>query len=235
MSTMNVVRMWIAIAILLYSIPFLQNRRIIQFLAVVVIASSFHSTALVFLLIYPLVKLDIRFKTIMSCLGVSIILFIIGRPVFIRITELIGRYGGYLDSNYFNYESNIAVYLTLAINMALFALIYNSMKRKAHESNSQESEIAIVSIEQICVICGLLVTAFSIIGLGNTIMDRISAYFSVFFPISLPLAFFYKKNNKNREIMLWILIIGLAAQYLVVMIYRPSWNGVTPYHFYWQQ
>lgn len=234
MSTMNVVRMWIAIAILLFSVTHIQNRNLIKFAVIVLIASCFHLSALVFLLIYPLVKLKVNFKTIYISIVTSAALFVVGRPVFIKLTEWIGRYGGYLNSNYFNYESNVAVYLTLAINLSLFYLIYKNKNISVNNKESTSDTKTIVSIEQISLVSGLLVMSFSIIGLGNTIMDRVSAYFNVFFTISLPMVFYKKKNDCDMAVLLWGLMIALAAQFLVVMIYRPSWNGVTPYYFYWE-
>ncbi len=233
MSTMNVIRMWIAIAILLYAIPFVQQRKLRKFLLCVIISSCFHSTALVFAILYPAVKLQINRKTILYTITISTIILLAGKPLFQRITSIIGRYSGYLNSIYFNFDSNIAIYLTLAINFSLFILIYLSMNKTV--KNKMEIPTNNISIEKLCVTCGLLVTAFSIIGLGNTIMDRISVYYGFIFTISIPLSLLHIKNHHNRVLLNIGIIIALITQFLVVMILRPGWNGVTPYLFYWQQ
>ena len=231
MSTMNVTRMWVAVAILLYSIQYIQDRKLLRFCLIVCVSSLFHVTALVFLLLYPAVTLRVNKKTISITIMISVIFLMLGRALFIRITSIIGRYGGYLNSSYFVFESNIAVYLSLAINVALFALTYFTIGKKDSQIRINSSA---VSIDRICVTCGLLVTAIGIVGLGNTIMDRIAIYFGFLFTISLPLSIKKTNNSSNRAILYIALIIALSAQFLVVMILRPGWNGVTPYTFFWQ-
>ena len=237
MSTMNVVRMWLAIAILLYAIPFIQKRNLVPFLVLVAIASSFHSTALVFAILYPAAKVRINNRIVFSTFIVSWLLLLVGRPVFARVTSMIGRYSGYLSSNYFVFESNIAVYMTLAINLALFLLIYITFGKngeKLYEPTTGNINSGLM-IEQISLVCGLLVVAFSIVGLGNTIMDRISVYFGVMFTISIPSIYEHINLQHNKKLLYISMLLGLTAQYLVVMIMRPGWNGVTPYLFFWQQ
>lgn len=234
MSTMNVVRTWIAVAILLYTIPFIQKRKLIPFLLLVALAGCFHTTALVFIILYPAAKLKINGGTIFVTLISSVIVSLLAKPIFMKTTSLIGRYSGYLSSKYFVYESNIAVYLTLAIDIALFILIYVTVGRATTGVCELGASSNMITIEQIGLVCGLLVMAFGIIGLGNTIMDRISVYFGVLFTISIPLSLKHIEIKQNKNILYIAMLLALTAQYLAVMIMRPGWNGVTPYLFFWQ-
>ena len=52
----------IGAAFLLLSIPFIENRKFIPFLALVLIATGFHTTCIVFLAVYFLVYMDLKPK-----------------------------------------------------------------------------------------------------------------------------------------------------------------------------
>ena len=228
-GTMNTTRMWLAISILLYSIDYVLNKKLIPFVLIVLLASSFHFTSLIFLLLYPLssVKLDLK-KIIIVTLSSAVVL-LVGRPFFIQITSLIGRYQGYLNSEYFNFEGNIAILITLAIDLSLFIFTYYCLRNES--SVNSDSGISIINIQ---LVSALVVLSLSIIGLSNTIMARLSAYYGVFYMLSIPNSINILSNNNSKLYIKNIIMLFLFAQFIVVMIYRPNWNGVLPYHFWWE-
>lgn len=59
---LNGMRQMIGAAFLLLSIPFIENRKFIPFLALVLIATGFHTTCIVFLAVYFLVYMDLKPK-----------------------------------------------------------------------------------------------------------------------------------------------------------------------------
>ncbi len=234
-SAMNVVRMLIAVAILLFAVDKLKERKPFQFAAIVIMAALFHASAIVFIVFYPLARIKLSRALIIAVLGGAGVVLLFERPLFIFITRLIGRYEGYLQSVFFNYNKNIAIYLTLLIHTLLFVfLLYTYKNDEDPVMNKRRSCIVKnVSMREISLMAGLLVLAIDIIGLRNTIMSRIEAYFGILYIVSIPLAF-TDLEKKNKAILRTALIIALVLQFYVVMILRPNWNGVTPYRFFWE-
>ena len=74
-------RQLVAMAILTFSYRFIRERRIAPFLLVVLIAMTFHKTAIVFLGLYVIYNIPIRPKLLLVCGAISVILGIFGRPI----------------------------------------------------------------------------------------------------------------------------------------------------------
>lgn len=104
------VRQWIAVAILIYSVTFIQKRRLFPFLLLVILAASFHISSLIFIVAWKIYNLEISRKKMIIILLISI-----GFSVIIaKILEIVsGGLGGviqaridtYLSSDY-NSEEN---------------------------------------------------------------------------------------------------------------------------------
>lgn len=226
---MNTVRMWLAIAILLYTIKYIENKKIIKFIFMIIMASFFHRTAIVFILLYPMCLIKDKLYYKIGIFIIAIIIEMIGINFFLYLTSKIGIYEGYLQSQYFVDINNTAVMLILIIDIIFLALfeIYKNKYLNIDYGNTKEK----INIYYIAYAAMVLIVALDIIGLGNTIMGRISAYFQVFYLISIP-HLIKKINGKNAFLLQIAIIVFLVLQFYVVMIYRPQWNGVTPYAFF---
>lgn len=238
---MNISRQYLAVAILLFSVEFIRDRKFIKFALLVLVASGFHFTAIIFLIAYPLVNLKLNAKKTILLIGAGIIsglLFDKMVQVFVSVT---GRYAGYLEGGYFNFERNIAIYLNLAINLLFllvafitkywsagqsqkYSLVSNSMK-KTHNHR--------ISDEQLWYTFCLLTLILSIVGLNATILGRVETYFSVFLLAYIPSVIKHIKSKDLRAIVTLGIIAGLFASFVVVMVFRPYWTTVFPYQWYW--
>lgn len=231
---MNTVRMWCAIAILLFSIKFIEKRKLIVFCIIVVCATLFHKTAIVFLISYPLCnKKNNGTKLPLWIIISSCVISVFGNTVFVKVTNMIGIYEGYLNSVYFNNDSNIAVILGLLIDVS-FAILFILYKQKLIESSHADERISeVFEFNRISYVLFFLVVGLDIIGLNNTIMNRISTYYSVTFLCSIPNLVMCIKGKTQITVQLAIMFF-LALQFYIVMIYRPEWNGVTPYRTFFR-
>lgn len=223
---MNTVRMWLAIAIILFSIPFLMNKKFIPFVIIVGIASLFHTTALAFFLLYPIWNIELIKENKWLIIVSAIVIAIVGRPFFEWLTNVIGKYESYLDGKYFVDFNKTAIYLTLAIDLCFGLLFYMTRSQTCEDDDVQTEEHDITEIFSILM---LVIIAFDIVGLTNTIMSRVSGYFQVFYLIIIPICVEELLSRKNIMILSSVILLMLALQWIVVMVYRPSWNGVTPF------
>lgn len=233
-STMNQTRMWLALSILLFSIQFLLERKIIKFLITVVVAYLFHKSALIFILMYPLCTLKYRRGlSIMLIIG-SILISYLGIRFMGWFTDAIGVYGGYLDNIQFSEDrSTLAATVILIETIAFFLLFHYSGIYKVEQYNT------ILSNNRNCVQWGhymkmsfFMVCGFAIIGLSNNIMSRVSSYFSIILLSMLP-ASLQRITAKYRLLLYIIVCLSLALEFGIRMKYRPYWYDVLPYLWGW--
>lgn len=240
-ASMNISRQYLAMAILLFSVEFIKNRNFLKFSIAVVIASSIHFTAIIFFAVYPLSKLKFNLKKTILLLSLGIITFLLFDKIINIFVSVIGRYEGYLEGEYFNFERNIAVYLSLIINLLFFLVALLTKYWKYGEPEKHAKEIGIyyqassleLPNEKLFYIFCLLTLILSIIGLKATILSRIESYFSIYFLAFIPSVVKCIRINELRAIVVIGIIIGLFASFVVVMIFRPHWTTVFPYEWYW--
>jgi len=158
--------------------------------------------------------------------------------VFVSIT---GRYKGYLEGGYFNFEGNIAIYLNLGINLLFFLVAFLTKYWKSRQpqkfsigsKSNNKMQNHKISDEQLWYTFCLLTLIVSIIGLNATILSRVETYFSVFFLAFIPSVIKHIKNKELRAIVTLGITAGLFASFVVVMVFRPYWTTVFPYQWYW--
>jgi hypothetical protein len=231
---MNVSRMYLAVAVLIFSIQFVKQSRLLAFVICVFVASLFHNTSFAFLLLYPLSKGNLSKKQIFVVILLGAIFGLLGKEFMLFLTTIFGLYNNYLDSQYLNLEGNVAVYITLAIDTCfVLFILYNRMQMRLNEKiNSSIAVTPYVSIEKICGVSVLLTIFFDLIGLSNALMSRITGYFSFCWLILIPLTIMRIRNKSAAVVMYIVLVAYLFAQYKTVMILRPNWNCVEPYFTY---
>ena len=223
---MNVVRMYIALAILLWAIPYIQKRKFCSFTIVCLIASSFHLAALLFWILYPLCVWKNKFKNYVIW-SIAIAIALLGNLFFVKITSSIGIYEGYLNSQYFDGSIKVATYLSLVINLCfyLFILIANKSRLRMERGGGELSMLYVSSVSM------KIILAIGLVGLTNSIMSRLSGFFDIFLLFLIPYSFYSLDNILKRYCLGFIMMILLVMQFLIVLMYRPNWNGVVPFEW----
>lgn len=215
-TSLNLLRLFIAVSICLISIKYIINRNLIKFLLLVVIAYLFHTSAIIFVLLYPLskVKISIRYLSILFVLGVFFYLFggvllnnIISRLHYVRYASDIGSGDG---------TGMLILLLTILITALLFK----------KNNIVQEDPYFNLWIHMI-----LLSLLFNILSLHLWIAARLMWYFKPAMLIILPNMFASIKDKKiSIYASLSTAILSLVYFYLVN---RSDNAGVLPYLFFW--
>jgi len=207
---------------------------------VVIIASTIHFTAIIFVVVYPLSKFNLNKSNTFLLISAGIVVSFLFDKIIRIFIYITGRYSGYLSSGYFNFEDNIAIYLNLSINLLFFLVAFYTKYWKVGEHQVSNKDVGAnlvtlyhVSNEKLWYIFCLLTLILSIIGLNATIITRIESYFSFFFLAYIPSVIRCIKNKVLRAIVFIGIILGLFASFVVVMVYRPYWTTVFPYEWYW--
>lgn len=204
-------RQGIAIAICLLAIESCKRRRIIPFLLLVLLASLYHRTVIVFILVYFVYGFKLSSKTKLAMVGVMAIL--------LALSPVITEYGNeFLDREYYNAVESGAVVavLTYVIIVAVAILFLN-------EHNSSEKDALFVWI----LVFGM---AFYLMRyFGTQAMERISFYFLIGQAIVLPTAV-NKLERRSRNIT----YLAVCLLSIALFFYRLNASYGLNYMFFWE-
>lgn len=232
--SMNFIRQTIAGVIALFAIPFLKKKKFLPYLLIVLVASTFHKSALIlipffFINLIPLTKIVFA----IYC-AVTAVLYFNTEHIINFVTQY--WYQGYqLESVHVQatFEWPFAVAMLIEF---LIVFLGASKLTKKDKSNYVYVNYAFFAF------------FFTLMGTRHSILDRLSVYFEFAFPLSIPLLYtclkesfpswwslFYKhpeekENRKNAAVtavfLAFVLCGGLAIhQYALTMDH----HGVVPY------
>lgn len=202
MFTMAGIRQTIAMGIVLYGFVFLLNGRNLYFFICIVLAYFFHASALIFLLVFPLVKLELKFtpSTIFFYLIAIVAVLYSGRTILKDVTEFIAQ----SDERFIGYAKAMhGSNYTYALQQLLLTVpsIYY-LRGRLHEKNiALFAHIALIAL--IAVLMSPIIAE----------MFRVSMYFSWSIMILFPMAM--QEAQKNGESILPRLYLILFIIYLV--------------------
>lgn len=216
-------------------------RRYILFWGLVFLATSFHSSAIMFVLLPLVDQLKFKKKHILYSVFAMIFVMVFYNRVFQLASSIIGVRRDYAD---FYSNSGAAINLIsiygVAINLLIFIIAYISLvyyrgKERVEQkfgnecgrigSSRIDTILYMVLFYLLCKICGLRVN----------IMGRMAYYFGPFTWILVPKSIAGFSSVQNKRIVRYglYIIMGLA---FCAIAYRAANTlyGVVPYRFYWE-
>lgn len=224
-GSMSLLRQSIAMSILLLGTKYILKRNPIKYIAIVLFAASFHVSAIIGLLLYPLYKKRLtRFNGLVTLISASFIFVTMG--TLIEIAAMINnRYVFYLDriNSY-----SVASYLAFCLYFFIFMLLLFLQNRKPAENNKSTDNKLLIKQSF------LIITSFAasiVMGLSIKVnsLDRLALIFLVYSIVSIPV-FIESTPRLIRKGYVKIFIICLFISYAsVVLTVRPKWYGVTNY------
>lgn len=209
----NGIRQIMASAVLIYSVKFIQKENIFKFFLFIIIATLFHSSAILFLPVYFVAKIKINLKrTIMLILAV-----VVSIPIFDRILIFASSILGY--SQYFNSKFNTGEFEIWFFLINLGVLLLFSLFSNWRDINFQKYYwIQLISF--------ITTTLSSFIPLAN----RITWYFMFVQIISVPFVLKQIRNKKTKSIVtLCVCVAYFMVAYIGIGI-QGSHNAV-PYRW----
>lgn len=215
---MTGIRQVIAISILLWSIDFIFRKKIFVFVLIVLLASSFHTSALVFLPIYFLNYINFTKNKILIFFFVfCIIIMLFKNYIWSFVSTIIPNQYDDLVFNSQDYYTNILV-IIIEVSILFFVIFY--YKNSKLNSNIYNTMIVfqIISI------------LFQIFGYSALQISRLSYYFACAKIIIIPntLENFYNKGDK-----IFFIIVILLFSILKFSISTPgSYSKIDEYEFY---
>ena len=216
--SMNLSRQFIAIAIVFYCSKYLLAGKNIKFVFGVVIASLFHQTALISILLIwfnvvnwnNMNRAQRRFFVFVTTLSPISIIY---------VQKILLQYSGYLKTQ------EISIGFMIIVKMIILLLTVLTLNQT---ENSCEDNTKLIRFSRVTLICGLLLTS---LGYIFRFADRIGLYFYVFESIYVG-NIFKQKNTKNNFVIKTV--TAILFLYLFITNTLGNGQGQNPYLFFWQ-
>ncbi|MFK8302433.1 EpsG family protein [Capnocytophaga stomatis] len=226
------VRQWIAIAILFYSIKFIRNNRFLGFLSLVLIATTIHRSAILFVFAWWLFRSNISFKRMLIILSLSLVFSYLTHHL---LSSFLGSLGGaviqhkldtYLSDSYnegLNKEINFTFILIKGVANKLLVLlgamyIYWKFKDKDRFFRG------LINIYWFgCLIYFIMISI-------SLALVRFSYAFDIMQIILITYIFFHFKRIKNRGIV-FVIFLGYVSLRLLTFLNSAYQEEIVPYKY----
>lgn len=217
-------RQGLAVAICLFAYQYLKGNKAIYFFLLVIVATLFHYSAMIFIFLYFVKRLDINVKTfLITGLAVSVLLVFISLLADMFFTSF--TYGKDYYDRGIELDSNLGTMLITANMLIVFSFVYYFWYRNLNEV-SNEDRILIWSV--------FIAVIILIISIKFGILLRFTYYFTPFSLILLPKAICAINDRIVKSLSLRFWVVFSAVQFLIILYYRPEWYNFYPYKFYWE-
>lgn len=226
--SVTAVRQSMALALLLFSYDYILQGKKMKFALIVLIATTFHTTAVFFIFGYLCRMFRPTMKTIILFFGIGIACSYLFSTLLEFAFGLFTIYEHYDKGIYFGDTRFASILYVIISSLILFFSYYILVKKSVIKQLSDWQ----LKSNNYMVILVLFAVAFYIISLKLNILDRIAIYYNVFSIILLPNAI--SKLYKEPRMIVSSLIILLFFSYsAVIMTLRPEWGAIFPYSFCW--
>lgn len=238
LNWMNGIRQTLAACIFVFSVQFINNRKLLKYLATIILASLIHKTAILLLIFYFIPKKN-YFKNRALTFTLLVASIIIGStPFWLNLLDNFTTIFNFLGYDSFiqkldiiiENERNLAFGPRRIILFTIMSLIiWHSNTLKSHFKNTNFLLFYNFSI------FGEIY--FNIFAGANHIFRRPATYFTIFTVITTAYLLYYLKPKSIRAVSLkFIIIIILLILYLLISIYAEYPKGdydYTNFKFFW--
>jgi hypothetical protein len=207
-------RQVVAISILLISIDYIIERRLVKFSLIVILASLFHQSALLFFPAYFINKRITNKRIIIYLALIPLVFFI--RPIIVQVVQFFFYSSYNIDlSQSAGGWTTLFVYILILITSIIF-------------KSQLEKEDVNYSLFFSMMYAGTLIQMF--VPLEPNIF-RVSMYYNIASIILIPAILKTQKDKVSKLIAYTIFFVLMGVQY-----YMFTFNaaGVQPYKFFWQ-
>lgn len=209
--TFSGLRQSIALSILFFSFLYIEKRNFIKFILSVLLASTFHKTAIIFIVAYPLYDLKLNLKHYIFIIPSFIICFILKAQIFKIVAFLFKGEEVQAQST-----GAYGLFIFMIGVLTLSYIFYNSDSK---EVNAYRNYILVAIFIQ------MLASQSNLIG-------RAGYYFWIFVTLLVPEVLKSQKNMLTRYLSECVVGSFLVIYYLDKL--STGYLNIVPYKFFWQ-
>lgn len=217
LANYSALRQSIALSITLLAYEMIKQRKKLRFILLVLLAASFHRSALIFLLAYPVYWLRVSKTMRVMSLSLPPVVYVLRFPLFRILSRL------FKENAQADYNSAITLFLVLCL-VYLFCTLF------AHYEDREEQGWCNLFL------LACLCQAFG--GVYSTAM-RVGWYFMPYLALLLPRIIQntererWNCDQKNGMIM-YLVILACFGAFGLYSLSRGTWAMANPYYFFWQ-
>lgn len=214
---MNVTRQSIVIAIFIYCIKYIKERKMIKYMMIIILSSLIHNIALIFIPVYFVSYFKIKLKLLIVLSVVVIVAQPLIYNIIVRITNDT-KYENYITGRYAVSESSM---ISPIINASTLILCYY-YKRRDEKNRQYDDELNILTnIHIIALLCSLLIGTFPL-------ASRVFVNFYHVQILTIPLLLSKEKRKNIRNLLYFGYIFAFGTNFLYSVGLKNG-NKVLPY------
>lgn len=212
--SMNGIRQFMAIMIVANAYYFARKQKFIPFIMMILFASTFHTTALIGIVLYFINRMKPKVSRLINILAFGIIIGIALEFTLGYIAGLFPRYQIYLSV----VEETGGIMTAIVYSLIfLFAFFFSKQKLK--------QQFHYIAVSEVAAIMGVL-------GFFSRIINRPAWFFDVFSIIVIP-GIIKNGFDKRAKPLVYTIIISLTLLYNLYY-FGYNWHRVLPYRFFWE-
>ena len=219
LDTFNAVRQYLAVSIIFISVKYLINKEFVKYMIIVLIASLFHYSAIIMILVYPLFNIRLSFLKVICLIG---LMFSMGGILFSFIIDVMNktRYGYLINSNFDAPAATTSSIIAISYMSILVIIIYYYYY-KCRKTIFDRRYFTLQIIIWMTTLSSYFIP----------LSYRLQYYFVPLEIIVIPY-FVQKVSDKSiRAIMITSIVIMYLTITSIGIIYK-GWYTCLPYNFY---
>ena len=215
-------RQSVAVAIFLLAVPALMERKLLRYVLLIVLASQFHLSALLLLIVYLVSAM--RLSTFGdwikwgALIGTSMLSL---SWVMNSLAASSAYYGHYLHSDYADGGVRSATVLLIVVRIFLMLLASTCGWNAAAESDPSGSTRNLLAL-------AVANVAMVTVSLGFNLVDRLEMYLTLPFVVGLVNLTVQGRRPERSYVSALLIVIAFAAT-TIFFLYRPEWYHLFPY------
>jgi hypothetical protein len=226
-------RQSLAIAFVLFSFHFILNRKLLMFILTIIIASTFHKSALLFMPVYYLFNLKLNKRNILIALFLTVSSFIFFNKFSDIFFYFFPQYETYTSSVYYYGEiKSASIFKTIIAGIyILFGFLIWFYKIVPNKNDFEPKQYFQTKL---LLYFSFIAFLLQFISINATLLERASILFSSFDIILYPNLISMVKDKNLKIFLILFLIFWVILFSSIILIFRSGWTGCIPYTFVWE-
>lgn len=180
--SMNFIRQTLAGVICLFALPYLQRRKFWQYCAIVLLASLFHTSALIMLVFYFINLIPVNGNVLLVYVPAAVIFYLSSSGMIELVTQFV--YGHY-DEN----EPAVALgFPLMALSILVFLFLFLFLNRKTLTRRDEKNYVYLNY--------AFFAMLFMFLGTKHSILNR----FALYFELAIPMGFVAVLSERRKEL-----------------------------------